>query len=1200
MASIASPRDRDPSDWPPGGGEMGELIRSTDWSQTKLGPVEDWPKSLRTMVGVLLGSRFPMLLWWGPDLLHLYNDAYRPILRDKHPASLGAPAAEVWAEVWDVAGPMARGVQAGGPATWTQDLQLFINSGGMAEETYFTFSYSAVPGDDGRVGGVLNTVQETTAKVQSERQILMQNDLAARTADTRSEDDAYRIAVDVLASNELDFPFVLLYVLNESGDAAHLVSGPGGTALPASANPTLIPIGDARDATAWPVAEAIETAREVLVEDLAARFGEFPVGRWNARVDRAIVLPLVRTGQSTAYAALVAGVSPHRALDDRYRRFFRSAADQVMTVVTRARAYEVERRRAESLAEIDRVKTTFFSNVSHEFRTPLTLMLGPLADELAEHDRPLPPERRARIEAAHRNSVRLLKLVNTLLDFSRGEAGRLQATYEPVDLAEFTTELASVFRSAIERGGLRLTVDCPPLPQRPFVDKDMWEKIVLNLLSNALKHTFAGEIRVSLRWLGEHAELTVTDSGVGIPESELPHVFDRFYRVRGAQSRTHEGTGVGLALVQELVRAHGGTVHASSVEGKGSVFAVRIPAGSEHLPPERLGVRAASGSTAERAVPYVQEALHWTADQAPLPAGTDEISDAVASPEATAVSVPGGRPRPRVLLADDNADMRDYVSRLLAVDYDVTAVADGLAALEAARTAPPDLVLTDVMMPGLDGFALLRELRSGESTGTIPVVLLSARAGEESAVEGLLAGADDYLVKPFSARELTARVRTHVELSRLRRRWGTELEQRVRERTAELLRSCQELEAEVAERERAEERLREAQQGALQQERLRALGQMASGLAHDINNAISPASIYTQSLLESETALSARARGQLETIQRAIDDTAKAVTRMREFCRQREPQLVLAPIHLNAVAQHAIDLTRARWSDMAQHRGADIQLVTRFAADLPDVMGAESEIREALINLVLNAVDAMPAGGTLTLGTRTALGPTAPHADAPPDRVLVEVTDTGTGMDEDTRRRCLEPFFTTKGELGTGLGLAMVFGVVQRHSAQIDIDTQPGAGTTMRLSFLASRTGVVAEGRAPALITGVRRRILLVDDDPRVLKTLCDALAADGHDVVAESGGQSALDAFAAALGGGMPFDVVITDLGMPNVDGLKLAAALNAASASTPVIMLTGWGQSVGERGTMPANIRRVLGKPPKLRDLRDAIARATGGADG
>jgi diguanylate cyclase (GGDEF)-like protein len=772
------------ADWLTGGGEMGGLVRSMDWSKTPLGPIERWPRSLKTMLSVVLGSRFPMLLWWGPDLLHLYNDAYRPILRDKHPASLGAPAAQVWAEVWDVAGPMAKNVQEGGPATWIEDLQLFTNNEGIAEETYFTFSYSPVPGDDGRIAGVLNTVQETTAKVQGERQIRMLRDLAARAADAKSEDEAYRVVLDVLSTNELDLPFALLYVLNEKADAAQLVGTSGWSNYEGAAKAARAPLDDVSGTGTWPLTEVVKGASEMVIDDLAARFGPLPVGRWNARPERAIALPLSRVGHSAPYAVFVAGISPHRALDEHYQRFFRATADQIMAVVACARAYQEERGRAEALAEIDRAKTAFFSNVSHEFRTPLTLMLGPLEDELGERER-LPQARRERIEIAHRNGMRLLKLVNVLLDFARIEGGCVQAHFESTDLAALTAELASSFQSAVQRGGLKFSVECPPLPEPLYVDREMWEKIVLNLLSNAFKHTFQGGIAVRLAWLDDGAQLTVEDSGVGIPADEIPHLFRRFHRVKGAASRTHEGTGIGLSLVRELVQTHAGLIRVESELGKGSRFIVTLKAGTAHLPADQIGTTGNLIASSRAAAAYVQEALRWL----PSPPAASAAGKALLLGSDAVESVPAqAGPRARILWADDNRDMRHYVARLLRPYYEVLAVPDGRAALEAARSAAPDLVLSDVMMPGLDGFGLLKALRADERTRHLPVILLSARAGEESAVEGMDAGADDYLVKPFSARELLARVRAHLELARQRRELERELEQRVQARTAEVAR----------------------------------------------------------------------------------------------------------------------------------------------------------------------------------------------------------------------------------------------------------------------------------------------------------------------------------------------------------------------------------------------------------------------------
>jgi signal transduction histidine kinase/ActR/RegA family two-component response regulator len=388
----------------------------------------------------------------------------------------------------------------------------------------------------------------------------------------------------------------------------------------------------------------------------------------------------------------------------------------------------------------------------------------------------------------------------------------------------------------------------------------------------------------------------------------------------------------------------------------------------------------------------------------------------------------------------------------------------------------------------------------------------------------------------------------------------------------------------------AYEDLRKTQQFIMQQERLRALGQMASGIAHDINNAISPVALYTESLLEQEPNLSAQARKGLETIQRAVDDVAHTVSRMREFSRQGEPEIALSRVNLNGLVHNIIDLTRVRWSDIALRKGIVIEMATDLAADLPPVMGIESEIREALINLVFNAVDAMPAGGKVTL--RTSVPKSPPGAGTRANTVWLDVLDCGIGMDDETRRRCLEPFFTTKGERGTGLGLAMVYGVAKRHDADIEIESAPGKGTTMRLAFPAAVGRLESAQPVPPSAPPSRIRILVIDDDPLLLRSLLDTLEREGHQIITANGGQAGIDAFRAASEA-EPFALVITDLGMPYVDGRKVASAIKETSPATPVIMLTGWGERLIAEGDIPLHVDQVLGKPPRLRDLRDAFAR-------
>jgi PAS domain S-box-containing protein len=737
-----------PEDCLAGGGDMGALMRSTDWAKTAVGPVTEWPQSLRTAVSIMLESRFAMVVAWGPQFRFFYNDRYRPVLGKKHPAALGAPGVEIFPEVWSVVGPEFERVRRG-DAFAVDDWLLPLDRNGYLENCWFTLSYSPIRDETGGVGGVLAVVAETTGRVEGERRLATLRELARRAADATSPEEACRNAAQVFETNPIDVPFALIYLLDRDGAAARLICRVG-IAADHIASADRVMLGANAD-DVWRLAEVIGGGRTVVRSDVRDRFRDAG-GLDDELAHTAVLLPLSRPGLEHPYGVVVAGVSPRRALDDRYRDFFELAADHIATAISNAVALDEARRRAEALAEIDRAKTAFFSNVSHEFRTPLTLMLGPSEDLLSDADDPLTDRQRAQVEILHRNAGRLSKLVNALLDFSRIEAGRAQASYVETDIADLTRELAGAFRSAVEHAGLRFEVACESIGQPVYVDRDMWEKIVLNLLSNAFKFTFEGSVRIALRERDSGVELEVRDTGAGIPEEELPRIFERFHRVEGARSRTHEGSGIGLALTYELVRLHGGTISAASQIGHGSVFTVRIPMGRAHLPADRIGASSSLASTAIGAAPFVDEALHWL-PELPAPPPKREIRVG---------------PRERILVVDDNADMRDYLRQLLS-DWEVEIATDGVFALEAAQAHPPDLIVTDVMMPRLDGFELLRELRRRERTSAVPVLMLSARAGEEARISGLSAGADDYVTKPFSARELKARVRSLLALSRARR-----------------------------------------------------------------------------------------------------------------------------------------------------------------------------------------------------------------------------------------------------------------------------------------------------------------------------------------------------------------------------------------------------------------------------------------------
>jgi PAS domain S-box-containing protein len=754
-----------------GSGEMATLMRALDWSTTALGPVELWPQALRTCVRIVLDSAYPMNICWGPDYVNLYNDAYLMSMGAKHPWALGRSARDVVPEIWEFVKQMFDMVVKCGHSFSALADQLYpINRKNYLEEVYCALSVSPLPDDNGKVGGVLAILLETTERVLEDRRRHLLRDLASRTAGARTEEEVWRVSAETLGQDRLSLPFAFLYEYRPSENQVYLA---GATVETDEA--LRPPVIDCHTENLWRFDPAL--TRDGVVVELGNRASGVPVPNWAFPPKEACVVPIRLGEYGEALGFLVAGIHPGRAFDDAYRQFVYRVTEQITIGLTSARAYEQERRRAEALAELDRAKTTFFSNVSHEFRTPLTLMLGPLEEVLPEASERLSPEHHEQLIAVRRNGFRLLKLVNTLLDFSRVEAGRVQASYQPTELASFTSEIASAFDSAMENAGLRFSVACQPLAEPVYVDRDMWEKIVLNLLSNALKFTFEGEVDLTLKPVDGVVELRVQDTGVGIPEEHRERMFERFHRIEGAAARTYEGTGIGLALVQELVKLHGGSVRVESAVGAGSTFTVTIPRGKEHLPAERIEAAQSLASTKIRAEAYIEEAQQWGGEGSGA-----EVDGEIPGNPSLVLSSPEPKPgveRELIILADDSADMRRYLIRLLGDRYKVRAFADGRQALEAIQELRPALVLTDVMMPHLDGFGLLRAIRDDSALVGMPVILLSARAGEESRVQGLQADADDYLVKPFTARELLARVAMHVRMANLRRETA-EREERLR------------------------------------------------------------------------------------------------------------------------------------------------------------------------------------------------------------------------------------------------------------------------------------------------------------------------------------------------------------------------------------------------------------------------------------
>lgn len=702
---------------------MKQLVLQHDWASTALGPMSAWPPHLRQAVGICLASQFPMVILWGPRLLQIYNDGYRAMMADKHPAGLGQPAHECWPEGAAFNEPIYQRVLRDGETVFLDDQEYAIHRRGFLEEAYSTVSYGPVHDDHGEIGGVFIIAIETTARVLLDRRQRTLQQLAACAAQARTVAGAAEDAAAILKRDPADLPFALVYLV-KAGQAR--LAGAAGLSPGDRFAPEMVDLAEAGGL--WRIGQAAVTGQPQLIRTSFAGLPHV--------VGPVLALPAGIIDGASAVAVLA--TSARLPLDEGYRSFLDSVATTVSLALTSAHTHETERHRSEALAAADRAKTALLHSVSHEFRTPLTLLLGPLGELLSAPSSGSLGSHRDQLRTAHRAALRLSRLVDALLLAAQAEAGHLDTCPQPTDLARSTAELAGMFRSAIEQAGLRLTLDCPPLPSPVLVDPSFWEHIVLNLLSNAVKFTPAGEIGVRLRADKDHVHLAVSDTGVGIPSDALPRIFDRFYRAGDDRARSTEGAGIGLSLVADMTTMLGGTVDVASEPGAGTTFTVRIPY-------RKAEVSAAPArNVAARAAPFVAETAGWR----------DPIER--------------GRPG-EILVVEDNADLRDHLVRLLSEqDWTVDVAPDGQAALDRVRRHRPQLILTDLIMPRLDGIGLVRALRTAPDTARIPVLLLTARADSASVTEGLEAGADDYIVKPFDAGELIARVRVNLDLFRSR------------------------------------------------------------------------------------------------------------------------------------------------------------------------------------------------------------------------------------------------------------------------------------------------------------------------------------------------------------------------------------------------------------------------------------------------
>ncbi len=1233
----------------PNGGEMAARIRAHDWSRTSLGAIDQWPPVLRHSVSFLLSSKAQIILFWGPDLVVLYNDAYRPVFGGKHAWALGRHARETWSEVWDFLGPVFDDIVRTGEAYAAKALPFFIERHAFSEETYFDVSYDPVRDDAGRVAGIYCIVSEVTGTVLGERRLALLRELAIPTAGRQLKDVATQ-AIDTLARATADVPYAILY-LRDGPNTARAVARYGVT-----------PKADAERLSLDVVAERPSTV------DPASYVAVTPPG---ARREVAVLQPF--TSGTARLGLLLAGVSAHLAYEGRYVDFFDLVGSAIGTALTDADAFEAERRRSAALAELDRAKTAFFSNVSHEFRTPLTLMLGPTEDALRSPVRTLAGDD---LEVLHRNQLRLLKLVNGLLDFARIEAGRMQASYMATKLSSYTTDLAAMFRSAIERAGLEFVVRCDPLSEPVYVDRVMWEHIVLNLLSNALKFTFEGRIDVTLRDRGEHVELRVSDTGTGIAADHMPRIFDRFYRIEGVKARTHEGSGIGLALVHDLVRLNGGVIDAESVLGSGTTFTVTLPKGVAHLPAHDISQTDPPAEVSGRRDMFVQEALRWLPDDgAPLVESRALSSIDTGLPGRSSLQLPSGH----ILIADDNVDLRAYLTRLLRRHWTVEAVADGAAALAAATRRRPDLILTDVMMPVMDGFELLRRLRADSRTSGIPVLMLSARAGEEARVEGLQHGADDYLIKPFSARELVARVTSLLALAA-----GHRLAEMERDRFRDLLSQVPavvnflrgpDLVFEFAHplaiqalggRDLVGKPLVEAIPEHRGQpfydlvRRVYTTGEVCSGrerLAQlDRSNSSVGGDTYwnfvylpvrtaaggiegvmtfeidvsdqvrARQQLEEQTLVLAAAREEAEHASRAKDEflamlghelrnplapilTALQLMRLRGL-ESREQDIIERQVgHLSRLVDDLLDVARIT-------RGK-VELDSR-RLELSDVVLRAMEIASPLLEQRQHRVEvSVPRTGLVVNADRDRLAQVianlltnaakysearsriAVSAEREESGVRLGVRDEGIGIAEDMLHRVFEPFVQLQQSLdrahgGLGLGLTIVRTLVQKHGGTVQVESEGlGRGSEFIVRLPAVPTDEAqAYADTPAASDLVHRvrsgsRVLVVDDNADAADMLKRALQTLGFVVEVAHDGPAAL-----AQSQTFDADVALLDIGLPVMDGYELARRLRATCDGIRLIAVTGYGQESDRERSASAGFDDHLVKPIDLAELARALA--------
>jgi signal transduction histidine kinase len=1143
-------------------GEMERLFREFDWSGTPIGSPEHWPATWRNAVRVILDSSFPTAIGLGPQLIYFYNDGFIPLGGPaRHPHALGRPVREVWTEIWpDILQPRFSHTLETGMPTGEADLLMPLDRSGYLEETYISFSFAALRDDIGRPSGIFCTAADNTQRVIAQRQIDCLRRLAAGSLFAPSPEAACRMAAEVLEAQPRDIPFALFYLLEGAGKDAQLVCTCGLRELPEIIPRTV----DLSSAVAyWPFATVANQHRPILISDTSLQLRP-ALTRSNLVPEQCLVLPIASSGSDALVGFIVAGLNPMRPIEET-RAFHLMVAQQLETSIAHARANQQAEERTRELTDLNRAKTVFFSNVSHELRTPLTLLLSPI--EQLQGSEGLSEADRKRLQIALRGGRRLLKLVDSLLQFSRAEENKLEAYYEPTDLAQLTADLTSMFRSLFERAGVAFEVECPPLGESVYVDPRMWEKIVLNLVSNAFKFTLSGKVRVHVRLQDDSVELQVADTGCGISEKDLPRLFERFFRGEAAHARSVEGTGIGLSLVKELVEAHHGCVSAKSRPGIGTTITVRIPRGSAHLPAERVRMGGVPAPLEAGAVPYIEEALGWLSPAVPPPAA------------------PTGREE--ILVVDDNADMRAHLAHLLETRWRISMAFDGTSALKRIRLRSPDLVLSDTMMPGLNGFGLLHELRNDPATADIPVLLLSARAGEEASSDGLEAGADDYIVKPFSARDLIARIELHLA------------------------------------RAKAKASAVEARKAA--EEAGRARDEFFATLFHEIRTPLASLQTWID-LLRSNRLPAAAVPNALEALETSSCTLNGLVQDLLDYSAVVRGELRVEPQPTPAILPIVLPVVRA-FQSVAQLKDLTLECTPMGSARPArvDVL----RLQQVVWNLISNAIRHTPRGGRIDV--------LVANRDA---TVEIAVRDTGVGIPANELSHVFGRYWRGNaagtGSPGLGLGLAIARRIVELHGGTITAHSEgegrgatftvrlpasgdeaiTGSGATYRAEDAATRlryaVAAAAGGAARQLDkTSAERleivegapgtaskplRILLVEDDDELARACQRLLSSHGHRVVRANGCTGALRALNTEF-----IDVIISDVHLADGSAIELLQDvrdrlhLGGGSDRLPAVAMSAFRGQKEVARHRAAGFAAQIGKPFQestlLRALREAL---------